>query len=163
MHPHEQLIHTFYAAFGRRDAAAMVACYHPEIVFFDPAFRQLTGPAAGAMWTMLCARGKDLTIEHSAVTADDVRGAAHWVARYTFTKTGRPVVNRIDAAFEFADGKIIKHTDSFDLWRWTRMALGSTGLLLGWLPPVQSAITKQALGDLKTWMTKHPSASTSAG
>ena len=36
------------------------------------------------------------------------------------------------ATFEFEDGKIIKHTDDFDLWKWTKQALGFLGYLLGW-------------------------------
>ena len=72
----------------------------------------------------------------SAPTA--TTGRAHWVATYTYSATGRPVENRIDATFEFRDGRIVRHRDRFDLYRWARQALGPKGLLLGWLPPVQA-------------------------
>ncbi|MFY8063069.1 MAG: nuclear transport factor 2 family protein, partial [Usitatibacteraceae bacterium] len=38
VHPNEQCIRRFYAAFANRDADGMAACYHPEIAFSDPAF-----------------------------------------------------------------------------------------------------------------------------
>jgi ketosteroid isomerase-like protein len=153
-HPHAQLIETFYAAFGRRDAAGMVACYHPEIWFSDPAFGDLKGPRAGAMWKMLCERATSLVIEASDISADDAKGRAHWEAKYEFSATGRQVHNKIDASFEFRDGKIVRHADTFDLWRWAGMALGPKGKLLGWLPPVKSAIKKQALKGLAQYEAK---------
>ena len=97
------------------------------------------------MWRMLCARGKDLRVVVSDVDADAAgAGRAHWVAAYTYSATGRRVVNRIDATVRFRDGLIARHVDRFDLWRWATMALGAKGALLGWLPPVQSAIRAQA-------------------
>lgn len=61
------------------------------------------------MWQMLCERGKDLDITVSGIHADAHRGKAHWEARYAFSATGRKVHNKIDATFQFADGKILKH------------------------------------------------------
>jgi hypothetical protein len=66
------------------------------------------------------------------------------VATYTFSQTGNTVVNDIRARFTFRDGKIVSHTDTFDLWRWSSQALGFKGKLLGWTPLVQNAIRKQA-------------------
>ena len=48
------------------------------------------------------------------------------------------------AAFRFEDGLIIDHRDSFDFWKWTRMALGVPGTLLGWSPIVQGKVRKQS-------------------
>lgn len=144
MHPNAATIRDFYTAFQKRDAAAMAACYHPEVRFSDPVFPDLRGPRAGAMWQMLCERGADLVIEFRDVTADDQRGSAHWDARYTYSGTGRKVLNRIDASFEFDGGKIVGHTDRFDLYRWARQALGPVGLLLGWTPMVQNKIRRTA-------------------
>ncbi len=138
------LIERFYAAFARRDATAMVSCYHPAVTFSDPVFPALDARGVAAMWGMLCKRGKDLEIVVSDIGADASAGRAHWVANYTFSATGRKVTNRIDAAFDFRDGSIVRHVDSFSLWRWSAMAMGAKGLFLGWLPPVQSAIRAQA-------------------
>ena len=152
MHPHAQLIQDFYTSFQRRDAAGMVACYHPEVVFFDPVFMRLEEARAVAMWQMLCGRAKDLEVTVSNVRADDQTGAAHWEAIYSFSKNARRVHNRIDAAFTFKEGRIIQHTDVFDLWKWAAMALGPTGLLLGWTPVVQSAIRKDARRGLEAFI-----------
>lgn len=157
MHPHAELVTSFYQAFARRDAAAMGRCYHREVVFSDPVFPRLAGDAARAMWTMLCDRGKDLRIEFRDVEADAARGSAHWEAWYTFSATGHAVHNRIDAAFAFRDGLIAEHTDRFSLTRWAAQALGPKGRLLGWAPPVHAAIRAQAARGLAQWQAKHGS------
>ena len=149
MHPNASLIETFYTSFQKRDAEGMAACYHPEVRFSDPVFGELVGPRAGAMWRMLAGRAKTLEIEFRDVAADDRTGSAHWEARYLFSATGRQVHNKIDAKFELKDGKIFRHTDTFDLWRWAGMALGMKGKLLGWLPPIQQAIRAKALRGLE--------------
>jgi len=154
VHANAELVTRFYTAFQRRDGAAMAACYAPGVVFSDPVFPRLEGPHAGAMWRMLCERGKDLTIEFSQVKADGASGSAHWEARYTFSLTGRSVYNIIDASFVFKDGKIAEHVDRFDLWRWAGMALGAKGKLLGWAPFVQGALRKNAMKGLDAWESK---------
>lgn len=127
----EELIQTFYTAFSNRDSQSMVDCYHEEIEFEDPAFGTLTGHRAKAMWTMLCKNATDLEIEFSNVKADDLKGFANWKATYTFSVTGRKVINTIQAQFEFKDGKIINHKDHFNLHKWSSQALGLKGWLLG--------------------------------
>jgi hypothetical protein len=97
---------------------------------------------------MLCARGKDLQVEASGISAEADTGRAHWVAQYTFSGSGRKVVNRIDARFEFRDGAIVRHVDQFDLWRWAAQALGPVGLLLGWTPMIRARIRSQAAASL---------------
>lgn len=80
---------------------------------------------------MLCHSATDLKIEFSDVKANEKSGSAKWVATYSFSKTGRKVTNRISADFEFKDGKIIKHIDSFNLHKWAQQAIGFQGWLLG--------------------------------
>src|SRR5687768_11981260 len=148
-------IRGFYEAFQRRDGAAMAACYHPDVRFSDPVFPDLRGERAGAMWRMLCARAADLTIEVSGVSFADGVGRAHWEPRYTFSATGRPVHNVIDATFRFADdGRIVEHTDVFDFWRWSRQALGWKGWALGWTPIVRNAVRAQAAKGLDGFLAK---------
>jgi ketosteroid isomerase-like protein len=144
MHPHETLIRDFYAAFARHDGAAMARCYHGDVFFTDPVFPALRGRDAGEMWRMLLSRAKDLVITLDEASADGDGGRARWTARYTFTKTGRPVVNHIDAMFAFRDGLIVRHFDQFPFWRWSRQALGPVGLVLGWSPLIQWKVRKDA-------------------
>lgn len=143
-HPNAELITRFYQAFQHLDAEAMAACYAEDVRFSDPVFPDLRGREAGDMWRMLAARAQDFSLTFDGVQADDQQGSAHWVATYLFSQTGNTVVNRIQANFRFADGKIVEHRDHFDLWRWARQALGAKGLLLGWAPLVQNAIRQQA-------------------
>lgn len=62
------------------------------------------------------------------------------------------MLNRIDASFEFRDGRILRHRDSFGLWRWTRQALGPIGVVLGWSPLVQNKVRSQAMKSLEKYM-----------
>jgi ketosteroid isomerase-like protein len=149
-HANALMITGFYEALGRHDGMAMAACYRDDATFKDPVFT-LGGWQVPAMWRMLCERGKDLRVECSAVSADDTRGSAHWEAWYTFSASGRNVHNRIDAAFEFRDGRILHHVDTFGLHRWASQALGLKGALLGWTPFVQAAIRRTAARSLDSW------------
>ena len=156
MHPNAELIRRFYDAFGRRDAEAMNACYVPDVRFEDPAFGPLQGDRARGMWRMLASRATDLKIEASGIEADDQRGRAHWEAHYTFTQTGRPVHNVIDAEFEFRDGLISSHRDRFDFWRWSKQALGTPGLLLGWSGFLRNKVSRQANAGLSRYLEASP-------
>ncbi len=148
MHPNAELITRFYEAFARRDAKAMIACYHPDVVFEDPAFGRLEAADARTMWVLLCGRAKDLEITFRDVAADDIKGHAHWEAKYTFSQTGRRVHNKIDAEFGFRDGLIIAHNDGFSFWDWSRQALGAPGLLLGWSPILKAKVRANARAGL---------------
>lgn len=153
-HANTDLIKRFYAALGNRDAAGMGSCYADDATFSDPVFRHLDAAGVRTMWAMLCARASDLEVGISDIQADDSSGSVRWTARYTFSKTGRKVRNVIDARFAFVGGKIVRHTDHFDLWRWAGMALGIKGKLLGWLPAVQNAIRNEAAKGLASYRQK---------
>jgi limonene-1,2-epoxide hydrolase len=149
MNDHQLLVERFYRAFQQRDGRAMSRCYHPAATFSDPVFPQLQGPDVGRMWRMLCAGGKDLQIEFSAIEAAGGIVTARWEARYTFSGTGRPVHNKIAARFEFQDGLIVRHRDDFDFHRWAAQALGLAGLLLGWTPMLRAKVRRMAAGRLE--------------
>jgi len=144
INPNEELIENFYTSFQKLDAEAMIGCYHPDIRFSDPVFPNLSASEVGAMWRMLCSQAKTLEVTFTDIQADEKTGKAHWEARYDFSATGRRVHNKIDAEFEFQDGKIIKHTDTFNFWKWSSQALGPAGLLLGWTPLLRKKVQKQA-------------------
>ena len=151
----EKLIEQFYSSFSRRDYAGMIACYSPKVEFTDPIFN-LSGKRAWAMWHMLCESGKDLAITFKDIEADDKNGKAHWEARYTFSATGRKVLNIVDAKFQFEDGKIIRHQDQFNFWRWSRQALGPAGIFLGWSTLLQKRVGGTASQNLAKFIAKHP-------
>jgi uncharacterized protein len=137
-----------YKAFAARDHAAMAGCYTLDARFSDPVFTDLRGTQVAAMWRMLCERATDLRVTFRDVVVAETSGSAHWEAWYTYSATGRPIHNAIDATFVFQGGLIAVHKDSFDLYRWVRQALGVRGLLLGWSPPLQQAIRRRAAQSL---------------
>jgi ketosteroid isomerase-like protein len=139
-----QLIEKFYGAFGRRDAATMGECYHPELRFTDPAFPDLNAADARKMWTMLCKRGKDLQIKSEILEDKSGSAKVRWIATYTFSQTGRKVVNDITAELSFKDGLIVRHIDRFDLYRWARQAFGPIGWILGWSGMFRNKVQAQA-------------------
>lgn len=149
--PQQALITRFYQAFAQRDAASMGACYHPDAHFSDPAFPNLRGAEIASMWAMLCERAQDFSLEFSDIRCDADRGSAHWEARYLFSKTGRKIHNRIDAEFGFKDGLILSHQDRFSFWRWSHMALGLPGLLLGWSGYLRSKVQAEAAKGLAAY------------
>lgn len=156
MSSNQSRIEQFYQAFQQRDYRSMAVAYHPEATFRDGAFDLQNGQEIAAMWHMLCSTGRDLQVEYRDVRADDRQGSAHWDARYTFSRTGRKVLNQIDSAFEFQDGKIIRQVDTFSFWRWSRQSLGAIGWLLGWTPFLQNKIRATAMSGLRKFIADHP-------
>lgn len=149
MHPNTALLQRFYAAFATGDHATMAGCYADDASFSDPVFPQLSADEARAMWRMFCTSGSEIDVRLRTADADAARGSASWGAIYAFPKTGRQVRNEIEASFAFRDGLIVDHRDAFDLWRWSRMALGPVGAVLGWTPMVQRQIRRQAAAQLR--------------
>jgi ketosteroid isomerase-like protein len=145
---HDALIVALYDALGRGDGEAMAACYHPEARFSDPAFGELRGVEIGRMWRMLTSRATELEVELVDHQASDSSGSAHWIARYPFAATGRPVINDIRAEFRFRDGLIAEHDDRFDLRRWAAQALGPAGRLLGLTPFLPLVIQRRTRAQL---------------
>ena len=148
----DDLIEEFYGAFGECAGERMAACYAPGASFSDPVFGALDAREAGGMWRMLTGQAKDLRIELLDHQAEGERGSAHWRAHYTFSQTGRPVVNDVHASFRFVDGLIVEHVDDFDFYRWARQALGAQGLILGWTPIVRSAVRRRARASLEQFL-----------
>lgn len=152
MHANEAIIEEFYRCFKQLDGEGMAQCYHEDIVFNDPVFQNLKGPMVGNMWKMLCSQAQGFELTYSELRADDTAGNAHWEAKYLFSRTGRNVHNKIDASFVFKDGKIIQHHDDFDFWKWSSMALGPIGMLLGWTPMLKNKVKKQATANLEKFV-----------
>lgn len=146
-----ELLTRFYEAFARKDAEGMIACYHPDSAFSDPVFQMLNRAETAAMWRMLVGRAQDFSLEFEVLGED----RADWTARYTFTKTGRPVVNRVKSQFGFKDGLILAQRDGFDLPAWLRQALGWKGALFGRAAFLQNAVRKEARKSLDAFMAKH--------
>jgi len=147
----KNLITEFYTEFANQNYKGMIACYHNDVEFSDPAFGTLKGDQAKAMWQMLIERaGGKLKVVFSNVTDN----SAHWEAFYEFSKTGRNVHNKIDARFEFKDEKIYRHHDHFNLWKWSSQALGASGFLLGYTSFFKNKLQKQTRKLLADYMQR---------
>ncbi len=154
MHPNEETLARFYASFASLDPEAMAQCYHEDVEFCDPVFPMLRGDQVSAMWTMLCRQAQGFELSFGDIQADDKEGKAKWQARYNFGPSARAVHNRIEASFRFQDGKIISHVDDFSFWRWSVMALGPAGVMLGWTPFLRRKVRAQAARSLEKFMAK---------
>jgi ketosteroid isomerase-like protein len=154
MNDNEKLINRFYNSFAQRDYKAMQDCYADNATFSDEAFQNLNSAQVKAMWEMLIKRGKDLVLEYQNIQSTTEGGTAEWIAHYTFSQSGRKVVNHIFATFRIENGKIVQHIDNFDFYKWSRQALGIMGWLLGWSSFLQDKIRKTAMAGLDKFMSK---------
>jgi ketosteroid isomerase-like protein len=155
MNVNEERMHKFYTAFQQLDYKAMQDCYAEEVIFYDPVFETLINEELYAMWEMLCKNAKDFSLTFTNVEADEEYGTCNWVATYRFSKSNRKVVNKVKAHMRFKDGKIIEHTDQFNLWTWSEQALGFYGKLLGWSVFIQRKIRNSAQNNLADYMNNH--------
>jgi|SRR5882757_5988592 len=163
MNENEQLIKKFYDCFGEKDWRGMLDCYHNEIIsFYDPVFEKLEGDEVRAMWEMLLRNAPDLSVSVSDITSEDDYGSCHWEASYTFSATGRHILNKGKAHFEFGEGKITEHQDQWGFWNWSRQALGLSGLLLGGTSFLQNRVRRQAKQNLEKFMASRTSSGISA-
>ncbi len=155
MQTNAAIITKFYTAFQQLDYQTMNSCYSDDIVFNDPAFGLLRGDEARSMWEMLCKNAKDFSLTFSNIQLlDDEYATCNWTARYTFSKTGRKVVNNARAFMLLKDGKIIEHSDAFKLSRWAGQALGIKGVLLGWTGFMKRKIQQNARKSLVAFIEK---------
>lgn len=155
MNANTQLIERFYSAFQKLDYQTMNNCYSDNIVFNDPVFGLLQAEEVKAMWEMLCKNAKDFSLTYSGIQAiDEEYYTCKWTATYTFSKTGRKVVNKIKAFMRIRDGKIIEHSDAFRLSTWISQALGWKGALLGWTGFMKRAVQRNARRSLEKFMEK---------
>jgi ketosteroid isomerase-like protein len=168
MNPNQRTLENFYAAFARLDPDGMAPCYADDALFDDEVFSLRGKREVMGMWRMLCAatraKGADVwKLQYRDVQADGSAGRAHWDAHYRFSATGRIVDNSIDAQFEFDPaGQIVRHRDRFDFWLWSRQALGTPGLILGWTPMLRTKVRAQAQSSLRKFMANDVAASGSS-
>ena len=83
---------------------------------------------------------------------ETIRLEVAWEARYTFSRSGRPVHNIITGQFGFKDGLILAHRDGFDLHAWAKQALGWKGSLLGGMGWFQRSLQAQARKGLAAYL-----------
>ncbi len=146
---------SFYSAFAKGDVETMISYYDDQIEFEDPAFGKLKGDEAKKMWKMLIERSKgNLKIDFEVVETTENTARVNWEARYPISNTGRRIHNKIATELTIVNGKIIKQTDHFNLWKWAHQAIGWKGLIFGWTPSMQLKIRKLSRALLDSYQTK---------
>jgi hypothetical protein len=152
MTANEKTIVKFYSAFAKADTSMMTDCYHPDITFRDPIFGLIKGNNVSQMWKMLIDSNKGgLEINTSEIKAGEYVGSARWTASYNFSKTNKKVINVITTRFHFQDGLIINQMDDFDIWKWSKQALGIKGVLFGWTGYMHKKIQEKAVLSLNKY------------
>ena len=63
-------------------------------------------------------------------------------------------MNHVKAHMRIQNGKITEHTDEFDIYKWSRQALGLPGVLLGWSGYLKNKIRHDAKQKLAQYMNK---------
>jgi ketosteroid isomerase-like protein len=153
MNDNKQVIERFYTAFQNRDYKTMQDCYSHDIVFSDPVFLLLRGHEVNAMWEMLCRNATDFSLTYSAIELlDEEYATCQWTAEYTFSPTGRKVVNHVKSFMRLKNGKITEHSDAFRLSTWMAKAFGWKGVWFGWTGFMKRAVQKKARRKLELFM-----------
>jgi ketosteroid isomerase-like protein len=133
MHANAILLQRLFTSLNQHDHAAMADCYHLHAKFTDIAFDLRSRKQIHAMWHMICrpeGHAGNIAAMFNVVHADDRRGWVNLVDDYTFSSTGRKVINVIDSYFCFEDGLIVEQRDFCDPRAWAAMALaGVSGFL----------------------------------
>jgi len=155
MNSNEILLIKFYTAFQNKDFRSMQECYAPNAVFRDAVFIDLSLIEVKAMWHMLSMGAKDLVLKFDSVNCSELKGSCNWIAEYTFSLTKRKVINKIRAEFEFREGKIVRHHDTFSFWKWAAQAFGLSGILLGWTPFFQKKVQAASRKRLNDFIAQH--------
>ena len=155
MNNDERLVERFFQAFQKLDAREMNACYSDDVAFYDPMFELLRGDEAKAMWEMLCTNAKDFSLRYDSIkNLDDGYYTCNWTASYTFSKTGRRVVNMCKAHMKIENGLITEHSDGWSMHKWSAQAFGFTGKLLGWAGFFRRKLKNTAKRNLMNYLEK---------
>lgn len=153
----KQVIENFYNALNEGNIQEMMKQYHSDVIFEDPGFGKLDYYQVVKMWEMLISkRSQSFKLIYKNVEAHENVGSVNWIVTYHYSATQRKVVNNIMAQFKFCDGKIIEHKDSFNLWKWTRQALGISGYLLGWTAFMRKKLNQGTKEVLEDYIQKNP-------
>lgn len=148
-----EILKQFYHNFKYKKTNEMLSAYADNVQFSDPAFGELQGEEAKAMWRMLLERDNNsFKMNFCDIEADKKGGTVTWEAEYRYGKN--PVFNRIESRIEIENGKIVKQEDKFSLQRWASMALGAKGMALGLTPFLKPQVRKMSRKSLQKYLAQ---------
>ena len=138
----------FYDAFSAANIEVLKQLYDKKLIFNDNIFVNLDYNETISMWSSLLVGNKNMSIKYEIKKYSEKYVEVEWIADYLFTSTNRNVKNIILAKMEIDQGKIINHTDNFDFYKWSQMAFGITGVLIGWTSFFKNKVRTEAYNKL---------------
>ncbi|AVN64236.1 MULTISPECIES: nuclear transport factor 2 family protein [Mesoplasma] len=142
----EIILKDFYDAFTKGDFKKMNSLYDESIVFNDPIFKDLNNKQVTTMWKSLLSNKKESKFEvsYELLNENDYLFVT-WTATYLFGPKRRKVTNIVDSRMEVKDGKIIKHTDSFNFKKWAKQSIGGPAFIFGNQKWFKNKVSKAAI------------------
>ena len=138
----------FYDAFSAANIDVLKQLYDKKLRYNDNIFVNLDYNETISMWSSLLVGNKNMSIKYEIKKYSEKYVEVEWIADYLFTSTNRNVKNIILAKMEIDQGKIINHTDNFDFYKWSQMAFGITGVLIGWTSFFKNKVRTEAYNKL---------------
>lgn len=138
----------FYDAFSVANIDVLKQLYDKKLIFNDNIFVNLDYNETISMWSSLLVGNKNMSIKYEIKKYSEKYVEVEWIADYLFTSTNRNVKNIILAKMEIDQGKIINHKDNFDFYKWSQMAFGITGVLIGWTSFFKNKVRTEAYNKL---------------
>ena len=138
----------FYDAFSAANIDVLKQLYDKKLIFNDNIFVNLDYNETISMWSSLLVGNKNMSIKYEIKKYSEKYVEVEWIADYLFTSTNRNIKNIILAKMEIDQGKIINHTDNFDFYKWSQMAFGITGVLIGWTSFFKNKVRTEAYNKL---------------
>ncbi|AVN60196.1 ketosteroid isomerase [Mesoplasma entomophilum] len=142
----ELILRKFYEAFTKGDFKKMNSLYDDSIVFNDPIFKNLNNKQVTNMWKSLLSNKKESKFEVSyEIIKENKDIFVRWTATYLFGPKKRKVTNVVDSKMEVVNGKIVKHTDSFNFKKWAKQSIGGPAYIFGNQKWFKNKVSKAAL------------------
>ena len=151
MNQNEATIHRFFTAYQNKEYTTMQNCYSKDAVYNSPIYGLINAEHVKAMWEMICKTNEEESLHFEKIELlDHEYTTCDWSLAYYYTN--RRINNKIKSYLRLENGLIIEHTDAFDLYKWSRMAFGLTGLLIGWSKFFQKKIQKSTRNKLSEFI-----------
>jgi hypothetical protein len=152
----------FFEAFAASDWQTMARCYHDKASFSDPVYPDLREERIVYMWHQLLGAAEtsklksgsnkahslnNLKLAYRVLFGDERKAQVQWTATYFYRN--RLVTNQVLSTLAIWDDKIVRQVDEYNFWRWSRQALGLTGLAFGAMPWYQRSVQRSAQSRLE--------------
>ncbi|ATZ20707.1 nuclear transport factor 2 family protein [Mesoplasma coleopterae] len=142
----ELVLKEFYEAFTKGNSKKMNSLYDQSIIFNDPIFKDLNNKQVTNMWKSLLSNKKESKFEVSyEIIKENEDIFVRWTATYLFGPKKRKVTNVVDSKMEVVNGKIVKHTDSFNFKKWAKQSIGGPAYIFGNQKWFKNKVSKAAL------------------